>query len=104
MSVSSRPLINPPPLYKRGHVNGHRLEEKQIVPDNLLKNSPLTPSHEPGSYTPIPREVRQEIIDILAAALVEDYQRDQVVAEPTVTESSLFDRRLKLVKSGEKAG
>ena len=37
MTVNSRPLINVPPLYKRGHVNGpdkHEEKQEQAFPFN----------------------------------------------------------------------
>ena len=74
------------------------------APASSLENTPPTSKDESGGFVPLPPAVREQVIDILAKILVEDYELFQCVNRPTVKSPPAFNRKLKLVSSGEKAG
>ncbi len=46
----------------------------------------------PPARSDLPPDVREALINLLAEALVADYQANPAVGEPTVVEGSLCDR------------
>ena len=70
---------------------------------NHLGSDPRVPSNEREASVPMPADVREAVVDLLAKILVADYQRFQGVTEPTVKLHTVSNRGLRLVKTGEKA-
>ena len=71
---------------------------------NNLGNDTVVPSNESQVPIPMPEDVREAVVELLAKILVADYEIFQVVTGPTVKTPPVFNRRLKLVPPGEKAG
>jgi len=72
--------------------------------NSSLKTVLSTSSNESRVIIPMPPAVREQVVELLAKILVEDYELFQVVTWPTVKSPPVFNRRLKLVPPGEKAG
>ena len=71
---------------------------------NYVGSAPRPSSDESGASLPMPADVKEAVIDLLAQILVADYELFQGVTGPMVKISPVFNRRLKLVQPGEKAG
>jgi hypothetical protein len=71
---------------------------------NNLGNAPWVPGNESKASIPMPPAVREQVVDLLAKILVADYELFQGVTGPTVKSPPAFNRGLRLVKTGEKAG
>lgn len=74
------------------------------APDNTLENASPTSKDESGDFVPMPPAVREQVVELLAQILVADYKLFQEVNRATVKTPPVFNRKLKLVSSGEKAG
>ena len=72
--------------------------------DSSLENTPPTSKDESENFVPMPHDMREAVADLLAKILVADYQLFRGVTEPSVKTPPVFNRRLKLVPPGEKAG
>jgi hypothetical protein len=71
---------------------------------NHLGNALGVPSNELEASVPMPPAVREQVVELLAKILVADYELFQGVTGPTVKSPPAFNRGLRLVKTGEKAG
>ena len=71
---------------------------------SILKPALSTPSNESAAFVPMPPDVREQVVGLLAKILVLDYELFQGVTEPIVKTPPGFNRKLRLVKTGEKAG
>ena len=78
--------------------HGERRTAMRGDADRPLKNGPPTPSNESQAVTPMPADVREAVVDLVAQILVADYELYQGVSGPTVKTPTAFNRNLRLVK------
>lgn len=68
---------------------------------STLKLAPSTPKDESEAFVPMPNDVREAVVELLAKILVADYQGFQGVTGLTVQTPPALNRKLRLVKPGE---